>query len=401
MANETDGRAGETNSRAGGTDGRAGEAAVGGAGGVAGGSGNRAAAGAVDGADAGAGCGFHGFTLSSDTWAPAHPRMVEAIARANEGYAEPYGHDACCREAEAAFRRLFGRDDLSVFFAMNGTGANVAALAACAGHGTGVVCAETAHINVHETGAPERLAGVKLLASPAEHGKLLPSSIREWAAQRGDPHCALPTAVSISQTTELGCAYTARELREIADAAHGCGMALHMDGARFANAVAAAGCEPAALSCGAGVDVMCFGGTKNGFVFGEAIVFFNQALAERFAWLHKQYLQLPSKARYVAAQFLAALEGGLWLELAGSANRAAARLAGGLASILRAEVSHPVDSNMVFVRLPPAALAAAARLSMADAGPGGELRLVTSYLAADAQIDGFVAALRREIAAAT
>ncbi|GHU78855.1 threonine aldolase [Clostridia bacterium] len=337
---------------------------------------------------------FYDFSLSSDTWSPAHPKILEAVSAANHGYAEPYGKDYLSGRAEEAFKALFG-PDIDVFFVLNGTGANVAALSACVGRGSGIVCADTAHINTHESGAPEKLLGAKLLSAPNSGGKLLPEQIEPWAAQRGDAHSASPDVVSISQTTELGSVYSPDELKKIAGTAHRHGMLVHMDGARFANAVAALDVPAARASREAGIDLMCFGGTKNGFLFGEAIVFFNRGLAERFSWLHKQHLQLGSKNRYIAAQFIAALDGGLWLETAKAANSAASRLGAGLSRISGAEIVTPVESNMVFVRLTDELRQRLLALTPADVDAAGVTRLVTSFCTADGQIDRLLQELSR------
>ncbi|MDR1194408.1 MAG: threonine aldolase [Peptococcaceae bacterium] len=336
---------------------------------------------------------FLDFTLSSDTWSPAHPRMAEAIGRACEGYAPPYGEDGLTKAAVAEFKKILG-SEIEVFFALNGTGANVLALSALMDRCSGIICPDSAHINNHETGAPERLLGAKLLPCPHRQGKLAPEDIRRWAARRGDPGYASPDVVSIAQTTEYGTVYTAAEVAAICRAAHENGMLVHMDGARFANAVAALGSEPLASSGGAGVDALCFGGTKNGFVFGEAIVFFNRGAARRFAWLQKQHLQLASKNRYIAAQFEAALRGGLWLELARQANQTAARLAAALEAMPGAALVYPVQSNQIFLRVPSAWHEPLRRWTSYGQEADGTLRLVTSWNTTEAQIDDFIAKLK-------
>ncbi len=331
---------------------------------------------------------FFTFSLTSDTWSPAHPALVEAIAEANHGFAPAYGDDPMTQRAKEAFYALFGRD-IEVFFVLNGTGANVAALSALAGRGSGVVCHTGAHINTHETGAPEKLLGVKLLTVHAQGGKLLPRDVEAWAARQDYSHCVSPDVVSLSQTTEYGTVYTPEELRALCDAAHNNRMLVHMDGARFGNAVAALGCTPAAISRDAGVDVLCFGGTKNGFAFGEAIVFFNTELARRFAFLQKQHLQLASKTRFVSAQFAAALEGGLWLDMAADANRMAARLQAALQSLPGIQWLYPVESNQLFLQVPDAWLPKLEQWAHCGRDEEGLLRWVTAWNTTQEQVDAF------------
>ncbi len=334
------------------------------------------------------------FSLSSDTWAPAHPAILQALAGANEGFALPYGEDELTEQAEAAVCRLFGRD-VKVHFVFNGTGANVAALAAMAKRGGGVLCVDTAHINVHETGAPEKLAGLKLLAVPQQNGKLTPAAVSAIAPQRQNHHFASPDIVSVANVTECGTVYTPEEMGQICATAHQNGMLVHLDGARFANAVAALGCGAAALAAEAGVDVMSFGGTKNGFVFGEAIVFFNLDLAERFFWLHKQFLQLACKNRYIAAQFLAALQNDLWLKNAGAANAAAARLEQALIGYRGMRPAFTRDANMLFLQTEDAALRQKAAAAFGVDDEDGMLRFVASWCVTNAQVDGFVADFKK------
>jgi threonine aldolase len=266
-------------------------------------------------------------SFASDNAAGAHPAVLEAVARANHGHALAYGDDRWTRECEDAFRELFG--DVSTLLTFNGTGANVLALATMLGPVDAVVCTVGAHVAYDEAGAPERILGAKLIDLPNTDGKLRPVQLEELAHLRGSPHHAQPAVVSITQSTELGTVYTPDEVGAICDTAHGLGMAVHIDGARIANAAAALGGDVAALrsfTVDAGVDVLTFGGTKNGLLGGEAVVFLRPEFAPRAPYLRKQVTQLASKMRFVAAQFLALLSGGLWLELAGHANTMATRL---------------------------------------------------------------------------
>ena len=219
----------------------------------------------------------------SDNHAPAHPRILEALAAANSGYATAYGDDPWTERAEDVFREHFG-PQARAFPVFNGTGANVSALAALAKRHDGVICTDVAHLHVDECGAPEQLAGVKLLTVATGHGKLAVDDLTRWEHWRGDEHRVQPRIVSLTQATELGTVYTVEETRAIADAAHALGMHVHVDGARLANAAASLGQPLCALTTAAGVDVVSFGGTKNGLVFGDAVVFCTPALAEEFAF---------------------------------------------------------------------------------------------------------------------
>lgn len=337
---------------------------------------------------------FQEFSLVSDTGCPAHPAILAAVGSVNEGYAAAYGDDEVTAAAKRALCEIFG-GDIDVYFAFSGTGANVFALAALAGRSGAAVCPATAHIGVHEAAACEGLAGVKLLCADTADGKLRVADVERYAALREDIHCPRPDLISISQVTECGTVYTQAELEALCRAAHAHGMAVHMDGARFANAVAATGLPPRAISRDAGVDVLTLGGTKNGFLFGEAVIFFNKDASGRYARLQKQFLQLASKNRFIAAQFVAALENGLWLDMAKRANDAAARLASGLSQIDGMALRYPADANMVFMRASGKPLERAVAMGLAAPGePDGVLRMVASWGATDAQIDAFVEHMR-------
>lgn len=288
--------------------------------------------------------------FASDNHAGIHPAVLEAIAAANHGHAPSYGADEWTASAEAVLRHHFGSDSRA-FFVFNGTGANVAALDALTRPHEAVICAETAHLNVDECGAPERLAGTKLLTVATEHGKLAPDDLRRWQARRGDEHQVQPRVVSITQASELGTVYTLAETRAIAEAAHELGMLVHLDGARLANAAAALDAPLAALTTEAGVDVVSLGGTKNGLLLGEAVVFTRAELADGFEFTRKQLGQLASKMRFIGVQFAALLEGDLWLENARQANAMARRLADAAAGLEGVQITHPVEANGVFARL--------------------------------------------------
>ena len=296
-----------------------------------------------------------GHDFASDNHAGAHPEVLEGLAAASAAHAGSYGADPWTERAQALFRERFGAD-ASAYFVFNGTGANVASIAATCRPWEAVICTDVAHMHVDECGAPERLAGVKLLAVPTEHGKLAPADVGRWEVDRGDEHRVQPRLVSITQASELGTVYTLDELAALAEAAHALDMYLHVDGARLANAAAALGVSLAELTTAAGVDVVSFGGTKNGLVFGEAVVFCRPGLDREFAFVRKQLGQLASKMRFVAAQFEALLSGDLWLEGARHANAMAARLADAVGRIEGVELAHPVEANALFARLPRPAI---------------------------------------------
>jgi threonine aldolase len=288
-------------------------------------------------------------SFASDNAAGAHPAVLEAVARANHGHALAYGDDRWTRECEGAFRDLFG--DVTTLLTFNGTGANVLALATLLGPVDAVVCTVGAHIAYDEAGAAERILGAKLIDLPTADGKLRPEQLDDVAHLLGSPHHAQPAVVSITQSTELGTVYTPVEVAAICEAAHRLGMAVHIDGARIANAAAALGGDVAALrsfTVDAGVDVLTFGGTKNGLLGGEAVVFLRPDLALRAEYLRKQVTQLASKMRFVAAQFLAVLSDNLWLELAGHANTMAGRLHAATAPIPGVDLAAPPRVNSLF-----------------------------------------------------
>jgi threonine aldolase len=291
--------------------------------------------------------------FASDNNAGVHARVWDALRSADRGHVVAYGDDIYTETAVRLFRERFG-ERAEVFFVFGGTGANVSALAAVTRPFEAVVCAETAHVNVDECGAPERFTGCKLVDLPTPDGKLRPEQIEPLLTRLGDQHHVQPRVVSVSQPTELGTVYTVAELKCLSEFAHGRGMLLHVDGARLANAAAHLDLSLKELTADAGVDVLSFGGTKNGMMYGEAVVFFEPALAEGFRFVRKQCAQLPSKMRFVAAQFTALLGEDLWRETAAHANRLAQTLAAELRTIPRVSITQPVESNAVFALLPRA-----------------------------------------------
>lgn len=290
-------------------------------------------------------------SFASDNYAGIHPEILKAIAAANVEHAAAYGADDLTSAALASFRRHFG-SQVEVGFVFNGTAANVLSLRAVTESYNAVVCAETAHINVDECGAPEKFLGCKLLAVPTPDGKLVPGLIERVARANGDQHHVQPRVLSITQSTELGTVYTVAEIRALAEFARSRGMFLHVDGARISNAAAALGVSLKAMTADAGVDVLSFGGTKNGMMLGEAVVFFRPELAENFRFHRKQAMQLASKMRFISAQFEAMLSNDLWLKNARHANDMARLLASEVKGAEGIEITQPVDANAVFARLP-------------------------------------------------
>lgn len=341
--------------------------------------------------------GRRGF--ASDNYSGVHPEILQALAGANGGHQVSYGEDDYTARLQEVVAGHFG-PGAQAFPVFNGTGANVTALMALLPRWGAVVCAATAHINVDENGAPERVGGLKLLAVPAEDGKLTPGLIDREAWGWGDEHRAQPLAVSITQSTELGTLYTVEEIRAIADHVHGRGMKLHMDGARLSNAAAALGVPLRAFTRDAGVDVVSLGGTKNGLMFGEAVVVFDPQTAEALKYLRKMNMQLASKMRFVSAQLVALYEGDLWLRSAAHANAMAARLRAAVEGLDGLTLTQATESNAVFAALPPGSadrLREKFRFYDWNAATG-EVRWMCSFDTTEADVDAFAAAIRAELA---
>jgi len=287
--------------------------------------------------------------FASDNYAGICPEAWAAMEAANRGHAAAYGDDPWTIHAADAFRQLF-ETDCEVFFAFNGTAANSLALAALCQSYHGVICCDSAHVETDECGAPEFFSnGSKLLTAESADGKLTPAAIRELATKRQDIHYPKPRAVTITQSTETGRVYSINEVRALSEACKAHGLYLHMDGARFANACASLGCPPAEITWKAGIDVLCFGGTKNGMAIGEAVLFFDKKLSVDFDYRCKQAGQLASKMRFLAAPWVGILENGAWLRNAAHANRCARRFAEQIAGIPGVAIASPVDANAVFV----------------------------------------------------
>lgn len=292
------------------------------------------------------------YTFASDNTSGACPEVLEALLNANTGKLASYGEDPLTAEASDAFRNLF-ETDCDVYFVFTGTAANSLALASLCQSYHSVITHELAHVETDECGAPEFFSnGTKLLLTSGPLGKLVPEAVEHTVTKRGDLHFPKPKAMSLSCPTELGTVYRPAEVAALGALAQRHNLRIHMDGARFANAVASLGVPPADLTWRAGVDVLSFGGTKLGSPVGEAVVFFNRTLGEEFAYRCKQAGQLASKMRFLAAPWTVLLRQGLWLEIARHANTLARRLAEALAPLHGVRVLYPVEANAVFVELP-------------------------------------------------
>jgi len=336
--------------------------------------------------------------FASDNYAGVHPEILAAIALANGGHQIAYGEDQYTEHLQTVFRKHFG-ERAEAYPVFNGTGANVVALQALLPRWGAVIAAESAHINVDECGAPEKIAGIKIHTVPTPDGKLTPELIDLQAWGWGDEHRAQPLAVSITQNTELGTLYTAEEIKAICDHAHEHGMLVHLDGSRLANAAAALGLPLRAFTTDAGVDVLSFGGTKNGLLLGEAVVVLNLERVRDLKYLRKMSMQLASKMRFVSVQFEALLAGDLWLRNASHANAMAKRLEAAVAGIEGVTLVRPVQANAVFAILPREVserLQKSYRFYFWDEQTG-EVRWMCSFDTTEADIDAFAAAIAEEM----
>ena len=337
-------------------------------------------------------------TFASDNCAAVHPRIMAALLAANSGHAESYGKDRFTHSAIGKFQEHFGRD-VDVYFVFNGTAANVLSLKAITESFHAVLCSEWSHLNRHECGGPERFLGCKLIDLPSSHGKIRVADIEPWLTEY-DEHYAQPKAISITQATELGTLYRSDEVREIARAAHRHGLLLHMDGARICNAAAALREPLRKVTRDLGVDVLSFGGTKNGLMFGDAVVFFDRQLSRNFKYIRKQGLQLGSKMRYIGAQFDALLTDGLWLECAAHANRMAALLAKLMRTVPGVNVVEKVETNVVFAQIPKSKVKALQRkhvFHMWDTEKS-VARWMTAFDTTPENVRSFAEAVRAELA---
>ena len=291
-------------------------------------------------------------TFASDNYSGVHPEIMEALVKANQAHAGSYGSDDYTARAIEKFKGFFG-NDIEVFFVYNGTGANVLGLSALTQSFNSILCAEGAHINVDESTAPEKFTGCKLVTLPSADGKITAAQIEQRIQRLDDQHHPQAKVISISQSSEYGTVYTAEEVKALSAVAKKYNLYLHMDGSRIANAAVSLNKSFREFTNDAGVDVLSFGGTKNGLMFGEAIIFFQPELARNFKFIRKQGMQLNSKMRFISAQFEALLSNDLWKRNATHTNRLAQLLEKGLKQIQLVTVTQKAEGNGVFAIFPP------------------------------------------------
>jgi threonine aldolase len=337
-------------------------------------------------------------SFASDNNAGVHPQIMEALAAANDGHVIAYGDDPYTARAIKLFRKELGRD-AEVYFVFGGTGANVLGLKAATASHQAIICAETAHINVDECGAPEKFTGCKLIGIRTTDGKINADQIKPLLHEVGFEHHVQPRVISVSQATEMGTVYTPRELRTLANFAHDNGLLLHVDGARIANAAASLKVKLKAITRDAGVDILSFGGAKNGMMYGEAVVFFDQTLARDFKYTRKQGTHLPSKMRFISAQFEALLTNELWRQNAEHANGMAQVLARELARLPQITITQKVEANGVFAIVPRkyVPLLQKQYFFYVWNEATSEVRFMTSFDTTEQDIKDFVALVRRTI----
>ena len=296
-------------------------------------------------------------SFASDNNAGVHPEIIEALRAANDGHVVAYGDDPFTARAINVFHKHFGKD-ATIYFVFGGTGANVLGLKAMTKSYEAVICAETAHINVDECGAPEKFTGCKLLSVRTPDGKIRTEQIKPFLHGVGFEHHVQPRVISVSQATEMGTVYTKSELKTLARFAHDHNMLLHVDGARIANAAVSLNANLKEITAGVGVDVLSFGGAKNGMMYGEAVVFFDKKLGSDFKYIRKQGMHLPSKMRFISAQFETLLSGDLWRRSAAHANQMARVLASELEKVPGIKLTQPVEAKGVFAVIPEKYIAA-------------------------------------------
>ena len=333
--------------------------------------------------------------FASDNNAGVHPEILAAMAEANLGHVTGYGNDIYTAKASELFTKEFG-EGTEVFFVFNGTGANVLSLASLTRSFNSVICAETAHIQEDECGAPEKFTGCKLLPVETSNGKLTPESVQVHLKGFDFEHHSQPKVISISQVSEMGTVYRPGEIRALADLAHNHGMYLHMDGARIANAAVALDLPFRAFTRDCGVDVLSFGGTKNGMMMGEAVVFLNSSLTAETRYLRKQSMQLFSKMRFVSAQFLAYFRDDLWKKSAAHANRMASLLEAGVRKIPGITLTQKVEANGIFAIVPREIIAPLQEKYFFYIwnDKTSEVRWMTSFDTTEEEIEGFTQTLK-------
>ena len=336
--------------------------------------------------------------FASDNNSGIHPEILKSIERANSGHVVAYGDDIYTTRAVSKVREHFG-DDVEVFFVLTGTAANVLGLSQITNTYNSIICAETAHINVDECGAPEKYSGCKLLPVQTANGKLTIENIKKYIHGFEFEHSSQPKVISISQPTELGTVYSIDETVKLSDYAHNYNMLLHMDGARLSNAAVSLGVGFEELTADAGVDILSFGGTKNGMLFGESIIIINNSLADNFKYIRKQGMQLASKMRFISAQFERYLTDDLWKVNAEHANKMALLLYEELSGLPKIEITQKVESNGVFAVLPGKYIEALQKeyfFYIWDEEKS-EVRWMTSFDTTEEDIYGFVKLLRNTV----
>jgi threonine aldolase len=340
---------------------------------------------------------WRGF--ASDNYAAAHPAVLQAMVDVNEGHQVAYGEDDSTKQLSVLIKQHFG-ESAEVFPVFNGTGSNVAALSALMERWEAVICASSAHINMDEGGAPEKVAGLKLWTVPTPDGKLTPELIESQAYGFGDVHRSQPKVVSITQSSEYGTVYSVSEIKAITDFAHKHGMFVHLDGARISNAAASLNLPFRAFTTDVGVDVVSFGGTKNGAIAAEAVIALNPRVAEALPFIRKSYMQLASKMRFSSAQLVALLSNDLWLQNAKHSNQMAQLLFKEVSAIPGVTVTKPVQANAVFAILPPEVterLQKRFRFYVWDPATG-EVRWMCSWDTTEDDIQSFSSAIAEEMA---
>ena len=289
--------------------------------------------------------------FGSDNHSGVHPDIIKALIDANNGYSIAYGEDEHTESAVKKFKNLFGQD-IDVFFVYNGTATNILGLKTVTNSYNSIICADNAHLNVHECCGPEKFTGCKLVTIPTRNGKLSPKLIIPYLLGTGDVHMAQPKVISFTQSTELGTTYAVDELKKLCRFAHNNNLLVHLDGARICNAAVFLKKDLKEITKDVGVDILSFGGTKNGMMYGEAVIFFEKKLSNDFEFYRKQGMQLASKMRFISAQFNAFFENNLWKKNAEHANEMAQYLKNKIDKISKVKIVQKVEANMVFTSIP-------------------------------------------------
>jgi threonine aldolase len=336
--------------------------------------------------------------FASDNNSGVHPDVLKAIEKVNAGHTIAYGDDIYTKEAAEKIRQLFG-SNVDVFFVFIGTAANVLGLQAATSSFHSIICAESSHIQQDECGAPEKFTGAKLLPVETPDGKLTPELVSKHLYGFGFEHHSQPKVISITQASEMGTVYTPSEIKALAEQAHKHNMYLHVDGARIFNAAASLGISFKEMITDTGVDILSFGGTKNGMMYGEAVIFFKKELAENFKYIRKQGMQLASKMRFISAQFDAMLTNNLWLKNASHANQMAQLLAKEVSGIPKIKVTQKVQINGVFAIVPPAIIPELQKeyFFYEWDEETSEVRWMTSWDTTEEDIQGFVSLLKKKL----